>query len=130
MSYTIGWADDSHTMVRQVYEGHVGKRAFEAMVHESVRLLETVTHNVRTVVDVPLRLKGKNIPPLVEVRGEIYMSKAHFAALNERQEAVDEALRLDRALARLDQEHARPRRRRAGVRRRRRHHRLLADRRP
>lgn len=51
MSYTIGWADDSHTMVRQVYEGHVGKRAFEAMVHESVRLLETVTHNVDVAIE-------------------------------------------------------------------------------
>ncbi|MDZ4656311.1 MAG: NAD-dependent DNA ligase LigA [Bythopirellula sp.] len=43
---------------------------------------DDVTHNVRTVVDVPLRLKGKNIPPLVEVRGEIYMTNAELTRLN------------------------------------------------
>jgi DNA ligase (NAD+) len=48
---------------------------------------DDVTHNVRTVVDVPLGLKGKNIPPLVEVRGEIYMTNAELTRLNaERQE--------------------------------------------
>ena len=44
---------------------------------------DDVTHNVRTVVDIPLRLKGKIIPPLVEVRGEIYMTNAELARLNE-----------------------------------------------
>ncbi len=53
---------------------------------------DDVTHNVRTVVDVPLRLKGKNVPPLVEVRGEIYMTNAELARLNaERQEQGFEA---------------------------------------
>lgn len=48
---------------------------------------DDVTHNVRTLVDVPLRLKGKNFPPLVEVRGEVYMTNAELARLNtERQE--------------------------------------------
>jgi DNA ligase (NAD+) len=43
---------------------------------------DDVTHNIRTVVDVPLRLKGKNLPPLVEVRGEIYMTNEELARLN------------------------------------------------
>jgi DNA ligase (NAD+) len=43
---------------------------------------DDVTHNVRTVVDVPLRLKGKKFPPLVEVRGEIYMTNEELARLN------------------------------------------------
>ncbi|NGP54587.1 NAD-dependent DNA ligase LigA [Thioalkalivibrio sp. XN8] len=45
---------------------------------------EDVTHNVRTVESIPLRLRGKGHPPRLEVRGEIYMPKAGFACLNER----------------------------------------------
>jgi DNA ligase (NAD+) len=46
---------------------------------------EDVTPNVRTIADIPQRLKGA--PRLLEVRGEVYMSKPDFAALNARQEA-------------------------------------------
>ncbi len=53
---------------------------------------DDVTHNIRTVVDVPLRLKGKSFPPLVEVRGEIYMTNAELTRLNaQRQEQGLEA---------------------------------------
>jgi DNA ligase (NAD+) len=43
---------------------------------------EDVTHNLRTIGAIPLRVEGA--PPLLEVRGEIYMSLPDFAALNER----------------------------------------------
>jgi DNA ligase (NAD+) len=43
---------------------------------------EDVTHNLRTIPTIPLRIEGA--PPLLEVRGEIYMSLPDFAALNER----------------------------------------------
>src|SRR5690348_16479732 len=46
---------------------------------------EDVTANVRTIHDIPHAIKGA--PDLLEVRGEVYMSKADFEALNERQEA-------------------------------------------
>ena len=46
---------------------------------------EDVTPNVRTIGDIPQALRGA--PDVLEVRGEVYMSKADFAALNERQEA-------------------------------------------
>jgi len=46
---------------------------------------EDVTANVRTITDIPHAIKGA--PGLLEVRGEVYMSKADFEALNERQEA-------------------------------------------
>ncbi|HEY6048040.1 MAG TPA: NAD-dependent DNA ligase LigA, partial [Sphingomicrobium sp.] len=46
---------------------------------------EDVTANVRTIADVPRKIKGA--PAVLEVRGEVYMSKADFEALNERQEA-------------------------------------------
>ena len=46
---------------------------------------EDVTANIRTLEDVPQRLKGKNIPHICEVRGEVYMTKSAFLALNKRQ---------------------------------------------
>src|SRR5215510_2081328 len=46
---------------------------------------EDVTANVRTLKDVPHRLKGKDIPAVAELRGEIYMTKQAFLALNKRQ---------------------------------------------
>lgn len=45
---------------------------------------EDVTSNVRTVRAIPLRLRGKNIPELIEVRGEIFMTRSGFARLNRR----------------------------------------------
>lgn len=46
---------------------------------------ENVTANLATIADVPKVLKGKHIPDVVEIRGEVYMSHQDFAALNERQ---------------------------------------------
>lgn len=46
---------------------------------------EDVTANIRTVKDVPARLKGDAIPRVIDVRGEIYMRHADFAALNKQQ---------------------------------------------
>lgn len=46
---------------------------------------EDVTQNVKTVSNIPLRLHGENIPELIEIRGEVLMQKADFAALNKRQ---------------------------------------------
>lgn len=43
---------------------------------------EDITHNVRTVRNIPLRLSGDNIPARLEVRGEIYLSRAGFEAMN------------------------------------------------
>jgi DNA ligase (NAD+) len=45
---------------------------------------EDVTHNLRTIPTIPLRVEGDDVPALLEVRGEVYMSLADFAALNER----------------------------------------------
>ncbi len=46
---------------------------------------EDVTANVKTLEDIPQRLKGRGIPPVCEVRGEVYMTKRAFLALNKRQ---------------------------------------------
>jgi len=45
---------------------------------------EDVTANVRTIGDIPERLSG-DVPDVFEIRGEVYMSKADFAAMNARQ---------------------------------------------
>ena len=50
---------------------------------------ENVTANVRTVADIPQVLPD-GVPGVLEVRGEVYMSHADFAALNARQEAAGE----------------------------------------
>ncbi|WP_160061276.1 NAD-dependent DNA ligase LigA [Psychromonas sp. L1A2] len=44
---------------------------------------ENVTENVKTISNLPLRLRGENIPSLLEVRGEVFMLKAGFNKLNE-----------------------------------------------
>lgn len=49
---------------------------------------EDVTANVRTVTDVPHRLKGRDVPAVCEVRGEVYMLREDFFALNRKQEAA------------------------------------------
>jgi len=46
---------------------------------------EDVTANIRTLEDVPKELKGRLVPKICEVRGEVYMTKHAFLALNERQ---------------------------------------------
>jgi DNA ligase (NAD+) len=53
---------------------------------------EDVTANIRTLEDVPQKLKGKNIPEICEVRGEVYMTKKAFLALNERQKAAGDTI--------------------------------------
>ena len=45
---------------------------------------ENVTENARTIADIPHQLTGENIPALMDIRGEVYMSHADFAALNAR----------------------------------------------
>jgi DNA ligase (NAD+) len=51
---------------------------------------EIVTPNLRTVPDIPLRLAGRSWPPLMEVRGEVYLTKEQFDRNNRRREAEGE----------------------------------------
>lgn len=45
---------------------------------------ENITQNIRTIPSVPLRLIGDDVPPVLEVRGEVYMPKQGFEELNRR----------------------------------------------
>src|SRR4051812_20468373 len=49
---------------------------------------EDVTANIKTLKDVPHKLRGRAIPAVAEVRGEVYMTKADFLTLNARQKAA------------------------------------------
>ena len=51
---------------------------------------EDVTMNVRTIENVPLKLRGENIPEIVEARGEIVIFKDDFNKLTEKQEKMGE----------------------------------------
>jgi DNA ligase (NAD+) len=53
---------------------------------------EDVTANIKTLKSVPHKLKGRNIPAVTEVRGEVYMTKADFLKLNERQKEAGEQI--------------------------------------
>jgi DNA ligase (NAD+) len=53
---------------------------------------EDITQNVRTINSIPLRLMSSGFPAVLEVRGEIYMPKAGFNALNEKARAAGEKL--------------------------------------
>ncbi len=52
---------------------------------------DDITHNIRTIPDVPLHLSGRNLPSVLEVRGEVYMTNSDLVTLNENQQAKGEA---------------------------------------
>jgi len=64
-----------------VYEGGV---LVQAATRGDGTTGEDVTHNVRTIKSVPLRLQGKGWPGLLEVRGEVFMPIRGFEAMNRR----------------------------------------------
>ena len=51
---------------------------------------EDITHNVRTIEAVPLKLRGRNFPRVLEVRGEVFMPKAGFEAYNLKAREADQ----------------------------------------
>lgn len=70
-----------------VYEDGVLVRA---VTRGNGRMGDDITHNIRTIGDVPLRLIGDDLPPVLEVRGEVYMTNADLVKLNEQQMAKGE----------------------------------------
>ena len=63
---------------------YVNGNLFNAVTRGDGKVGEIVTDNVKTIKDIPHKLKG-NYPNLIEIRGEIFMKKANFEELNKSQ---------------------------------------------
>ncbi|NJL58492.1 MAG: hypothetical protein HC887_01400 [Desulfobacteraceae bacterium] len=66
--------------VELVYE--TGRLAMASTRGDGIRG-EVITANIRTIGSVPLILQGQNIPPILDVRGEVFISRKGFEKLNE-----------------------------------------------
>lgn len=73
--------------VSLLYENGVLKRA---ATRGNGVLGEDITANIRTIREIPLRLRGSNIPALMEIRGEVYIPFSGFNQMNERRAAAQE----------------------------------------
>lgn len=63
---------------------YVNGRLTQAATRGDGEVGENVTENARTIADIPHQLQGVAVPSLMDIRGEVYMSHADFAALNAR----------------------------------------------
>jgi DNA ligase (NAD+) len=52
------------------------------------RVGDDITHNIRTVLGVPLRLHGEDVPHVLEVRGEVYMTNSDLVRINQERTAA------------------------------------------
>jgi len=75
--------------VSLVYEGG---RFEQGATRGDGRRGENITENLRTIRSIPMQLRGKRFPERFEVRGEVYMPKSAFEALNEERAERGEAL--------------------------------------
>lgn len=64
---------------------YVDGKLTQAVTRGNGEVGDDITHNIRTIRDLPLQLKGDNVPAMLEVRGEVYMTDADLADLNVRQ---------------------------------------------
>ncbi len=53
---------------------------------------DEITQNLRTILSLPLQLKGAHLPPFLEVRGEVFMPHPVFEALNQEKKDLEEEL--------------------------------------
>lgn len=77
------------TSISLIYENG---RLMRAVTRGDGKMGDDVTDNVRTIRNVPLVLRGENIPPYLEVRGEILMPWSSFDALNRERAEQEEPL--------------------------------------
>ncbi len=57
----------------------------QAVTRGNGRVGDDITHNIRTVTDVPLGLRGEQQPAVLEIRGEVYMTNSELVRLNDDQ---------------------------------------------
>ncbi len=85
--------DEVHWVVELKIDGVAAAVIFEngelkqAVTRGNGVVGDDITHTIRTVLDVPLRLSGTEFPSLLEVRGEVYMNNADLVKLNEQRTA-------------------------------------------
>lgn len=72
-----------------IYEDGILQRA---VTRGNGKVGDDITHNVRTIVDVPLKLNGSSPPKTLEIRGEVYMQNQELVRLNQIQQDRGEAL--------------------------------------
>jgi DNA ligase (NAD+) len=88
---TVEWVVELKIDGAAVSLTYEGGRLVQAATRGNGEVGDDITHNVRTMADVPLRLEAKAPPPLLEVRGEVYMTNTELVRLNElRKERGDE----------------------------------------
>jgi len=75
--------------VALIYENGILKRA---VTRGNGKVGDDITHNVRTIVDVPLKLNTEKPPALLEIRGEVYMTNQELVRLNQQQQSAGEPL--------------------------------------
>jgi len=94
-----GWNQDTAFIIEPKVDGLAVNLRYEhgsltiAATRGDGKTGEDVTDNIRTIVDIPWHMNSGDmtVPDVLEVRGEVYMSKASFTALNIRQQADDAA---------------------------------------
>jgi DNA ligase (NAD+) len=82
LTYTVEYKIDGVALAL-IYEAGVLQ---QAVTRGDGRQGDDITANARTIRGVPLRLEGKNVPALLEVRGEAYIANSDFAHLRREQE--------------------------------------------
>lgn len=75
------------TAVSIIYEDGVLTRA---ATRGDGRKGEDVTHNIRTIKSIPLELSGKNLPSILEIRGEVFMPLSGFKYFNQQASIKEE----------------------------------------
>ena len=86
VEYTVEYKIDGVALALIYEQGHLAL----AVTRGDGRQGDDITHNARTVGGVPLRLCVDNLPPILEVRGEAYISNSDFAHLVADQKARGE----------------------------------------
>lgn len=82
VEYTVEYKIDGVALSLIYEEG----RLVQAVTRGDGRQGDDITHNARTIGGVPLKLSGKNVPPVLEIRGEAYISNTDFAHLRAEQQ--------------------------------------------
>lgn len=83
VEWVVEWKIDG-VAVSITYENG---RLVQAATRGNGHIGDDITHNIRTVHGAPLKLAGKHVPPLLEIRGEVYMTNPDLVRLNEEQAA-------------------------------------------